>query len=89
MVADRKIKALEKKIASVQKNFADYRALVAKKFEITQDTDDNDDLAGDRPARDDDSHYFGSYEATGRSSSAFFFFFSLILFDRHTRIDDT
>jgi len=74
MVADRKIKALEKKIANVQKNFEDYRILVAKKFEINQDTNDIDDLAGDQPARDDDSHYFGSYEANGRSSCNLYFF---------------
>jgi len=90
MDADRKIRALEKKIAGVQKNFADYRALVAKKIEITQDTNDINDLAGDRPARDDDSHYFGSYEATGRYSHCILYFLlPLILLNRHTRSDDT
>lgn len=62
---DAKIKILEKKLTSVRQNFADYRAMVTEKICSTYNLDDNDHDISVKTERDDDTHYFESYEANG------------------------
>lgn len=66
----RKIKALEKKLALAQQSLGDYRALIAEKLSLTREVQNVDELGQSQPtaiSRDDDTHYFESYGANGRS----------------------
>ena len=68
----RRIQALEKKLALVKQDFADYRSLisqnvtVANLLDATADSDPNHPAAAAVSARDDDTHYFQSYGENGR-----------------------
>ncbi|KAJ7776814.1 S-adenosyl-L-methionine-dependent methyltransferase [Mycena maculata] len=61
----KRIIALEKRLAAARQDFADYRALVSKQLDIPgliTAVNEPGPSAGAAPARDDDSHYFQSYE---------------------------
>jgi hypothetical protein len=62
---DEKIKMLEKKLASVRQSFADYRAMVTEKLGLTKTLGDGILDSSSRRERDDDTHYFKSYEENG------------------------
>lgn len=66
---DRKIKALEKRLATARQSLEDYRSMVADKLNVKNDLDDVSAPAGAPPQRDDDSHYFESYGANGVCST--------------------
>ncbi|KAJ7712993.1 protein arginine N-methyltransferase [Mycena metata] len=63
----KRIDALEKRLASAKQDLADYRILVGKQLDISSliaAVNEPGPVAGAAPtARDDDSHYFQSYEA--------------------------
>ncbi|KAJ7046428.1 protein arginine N-methyltransferase [Mycena alexandri] len=63
----KRINALEKRLAAAKQDLADYRTLVAKQLDISSllaAVNEPGPVAGAIPAaRDDDSHYFQSYEA--------------------------
>jgi protein arginine N-methyltransferase 3 len=58
---------LERKLALVKQEFADYRSLISQKLNATL-LDGIADLGSNHvptPARDDDTHYFESYGENG------------------------
>ncbi|KAJ6584357.1 S-adenosyl-L-methionine-dependent methyltransferase [Mycena capillaripes] len=62
----KRIIALEKRLSAAKQDLADYRALVSKQLDISSllaAVNEPGPVAGTVPARDDDSHYFQSYEA--------------------------
>lgn len=66
--AIRRIRALERKLASAKQDLVDYRQFVGERLNISRLAEAIDDDAGSStpvPARDDDSHYFESYGANG------------------------
>jgi protein arginine N-methyltransferase 3 len=66
----KKVKTLEKKLAQLQRDFADYKAFVSSKLDIARlaeslkISDDGPDASQSTP-RDDDTHYFQSYGEHG------------------------
>ncbi|KAJ7505877.1 S-adenosyl-L-methionine-dependent methyltransferase [Mycena galericulata] len=61
----KRISALEKRLSEAKQDLADYRALVSKQLDISSliaAVNEPGPSAGAAPARDDDSHYFQSYE---------------------------
>ncbi|KAK7039941.1 protein arginine N-methyltransferase 3 [Favolaschia claudopus] len=57
------IRSLEKRLAAAQQDLVDYRALVSKQLDITSLIAAVREPSGSvLPSRDDDSHYFQSYE---------------------------
>ena len=65
--AIRRIRTLERKLADAKQDLADYRQFVGERLKISELTEGTDDDASNTlPARDDDSHYFDSYGATGK-----------------------
>jgi protein arginine N-methyltransferase 3 len=65
----RRIAALEKRLAAAQQDLVDYRTLVSKQLDIASlltAVNEPSSLTA-APVRDDDSHYFQSYEANGQS----------------------
>ncbi|KAJ7465038.1 protein arginine N-methyltransferase [Mycena latifolia] len=61
----KRIKALEKHLAAAKQDLADYRAMVGRQLDMSglvAAVNEPGPVAG-TPSRDDDSHYFQSYEA--------------------------
>ncbi|KAJ7101532.1 S-adenosyl-L-methionine-dependent methyltransferase [Mycena belliarum] len=62
----KRIKALENRLASAKQDLVDYRDMVSKQLDmpgLIAAVHEPAPAAGAPPARDDDSHYFQSYEA--------------------------
>ncbi|KAJ6554983.1 protein arginine N-methyltransferase [Mycena vulgaris] len=62
----KRIHALEKRLAGAKQDLADYRELVSKQLDMSSlvaVVNEPAPIAGAAPVRDDDSHYFQSYEA--------------------------
>jgi protein arginine N-methyltransferase 3 len=65
--ATRRIRALEKRLTDAKQDLADYREFVGERLNLSHLTDATDD-SGSIAAlpRDDDSHYFESYNENGK-----------------------
>jgi protein arginine N-methyltransferase 3 len=91
--ANRRIRALEKRLADAKQDLADYRAFVGERLDLSLLTEAIDDAtSGPVPPRDDDSHYFESYGENGKYPSVFSFceFSNIIWSDIHaTMIQDS
>jgi protein arginine N-methyltransferase 3 len=64
----RRIQALEQKLALVKQDFADYHSLIGQKLNVPALLDAVTDQDSEHPfatARDDDTHYFESYDENG------------------------
>jgi protein arginine N-methyltransferase 3 len=65
--ATRRIRALEKRLADAKQDLADYREFVGERLNLSHLTDATDDSSSIAALpRDDDSHYFESYNENGR-----------------------
>ena len=72
--ATRRIRALEKRLADAKQDLADYRTFVGERLNLSHLTEATDDSSsGSMLPRDDDSHYFDSYNENGKYSSVFRF----------------
>ncbi|KAJ7119821.1 protein arginine N-methyltransferase [Mycena epipterygia] len=61
----KRIAALEKRLSAAKQDLTDYRALISKQLDLPSlraAVNEPGPIAGAAPVRDDDSHYFQSYE---------------------------
>jgi len=73
--ATRRIRALEKRLADAKQDQADYRKFVGERLNLSRLTDAIDDSSsGAALPRDDDSHYFESYNDNGKYPIVDFYF---------------
>jgi len=85
---DKRIKILERKLVRAQQGFIDYQALVVEKLDQTRDSHKIQE--DPRSTRDDDTHYFESYEAHGtRPLTKEQYALTHKFPNRYTRHDDT
>ncbi|KAF9525547.1 protein arginine N-methyltransferase [Crepidotus variabilis] len=59
----KKIHDLEQQLARARQSFLEYRVLISEKLDITKDIQSVHEDFAQKPSRDDDTHYFESYEA--------------------------
>lgn len=67
----RRIRILENKLASAKKDLVDYRNFVRDRLNVSsliEGINDPSSSTPPAPARDDDTHYFRSYDENGMSS---------------------
>jgi len=87
---EKRIKILERKLVRAQQGLIDYQALVVEKFDQTRDSHKIQEDPCSKPTRDDDTHYFESYEAHGTQSLTKEQYALTHKFpNRYTRHDDT
>jgi protein arginine N-methyltransferase 3 len=61
-----RIQILEKKLAAATQNLADYRNFISERFQVSPLIEAiNESSTTKAPSRDDDSHYFRSYDENG------------------------
>lgn len=71
--ATRRIRALEKRLADAKQDLVDYRKFVGERLNLSHLADATDDSSSSAALpRDDDSHYFQSYNENGKYPFNFF-----------------
>ena len=66
----KRIKILQRKLQQSKADMAEYQALISQRLDLSGLKEDTGNNVAGPSARDDDTHYFQSYEENGMTSSA-------------------